>query len=309
MIVMSKKKKIEKVETGATMDGANMGGNKPNIKRVRQNSPNAPEYPPTHGGLLGTQQIDWKKDKGKTPTGKGGSGSKNAVGNFGAAIEKEDGGGDGGFGDGGGTVFTSTNAGIFTPTYGGNRKKRRVKSKKKRTGIERLGVFLTDGSPEKKMSKGAASELQQWLTKEEPPKVVEHDISPDSKAAIKQKDMENKISSLDDSANNKSGEKAEFPTDYIAPHIQDVKLNKQPQAFGNPQDDELKRGSKLDRSIGSKRKGKDDSEWEQSLEFELTKFIEELRKASSLSEYGLLDDINVIKSDSISSALSLLRKI
>ena len=225
-------------------------------------------------------------------------------GNFGAAIEKEDGGGDGGFGDGGGTVFTSTNAGIFTPTYGGNGKKRRVKSKKKRTGIERLGVFLTDGSPEKKMSKGAASELQQWLTKEEPPKVVEHDISPDSKAAIKQKDIEDKISSLDDSSNNKSGEKTEFPTDHVAPHIQDVKLAKQPQAFGNPQDDELKRGSKLDRG---KRKG--DSEWAQSLEFELTKFIEELRKASSLSEYGLLDDINIIKSDSISSALSLLRKI
>ena len=79
---MSKKKKIEKVETGATMDGANMGGNKPNIKRVKQNSPNAPEYPPTHGGLLGTQQIDWKKDKGKTPTGKGGSGSTNSVGFF-----------------------------------------------------------------------------------------------------------------------------------------------------------------------------------------------------------------------------------
>ena len=192
---MSKKKKIEKVETGATMDGSNLGGNKPNIKRVRQRQPNAPEYPPTHGGLLGTQQIDWKKDKGKTPTGQGGSGSHNQVNRKTRIIEDmikdgDGGGGDGGFGDGGGTVFTSTNAGIFNPTYGGNGKKPRVKSKKKRTGIERLGVFLTDGSPEKKMSKGAASDLQQWLTKEEPPQVVEHDISPDSKAAIKQKDME-----------------------------------------------------------------------------------------------------------------------
>lgn len=304
---MSKKKKIEKVETGATMDGSNLGGNKPNIKRVRQRQPNAPEYPPTHGGLLGTQQIDWKKDKGKTPTGQGGSGSHNQVNRKTRIIEDmikdgDGGGGDGGFGDGGGTVFTSTNAGIFNPTYGGNGKKPRVKSKKKRTGIERLGVFLTDGSPEKKMSKGAASDLQQWLTKEEPPQVVEHDISPDSKAAIKQKDMEDKISSIDESS-KKSGERIEFPNDHLAPHIADVKLSKQPQAFGNPQDDELKQGSKLDRG---RKKG--DSEWAQSLEFELTKFIEELRKSSSLYiEPDLLGDIDILKSDSV-IADSLLRK-
>ena len=302
---MAKRKKIEKVETGATMDGANMDGNKPNIKRVRQRQPNAPEYPPTHGGLLGTQQIDWKKDKGKTPTGQGGSGSHNQVNRKTRIIEDmikegDGGGGDGGFGDGGGTVFTSTNAGIFNPTYGGNGKKPRVKSKKKRTGIERLGVFLTDGSPEKKMSKGAASDLQQWLIKEEPPQVVEHDISPDSKAAIKQKDMEDKISSIDESS-KKSGERTEFPNDYVAPHIADVKLSKQPQAFGNPQDDELKRGSKLGR--------KDDSEWTDSLELELTKFIEELKKSSDLYNTDLLSDLNIIKSDSVTNAESLLRKI
>ena len=152
-------KEIKKVETGANMDGSNMGGSKPNIKRVRQKQTNAPEYPPTHGGLLGTKRIDWGK-KGNTPTGKGGGGSHNPVNSKPRIIEdmiKEgDGGGGGGEGGalaGGATVFTSTNAGIFNPTYGGSGKKRRAKSKKKRTGIERLGVFLTDGSPERKMSK------------------------------------------------------------------------------------------------------------------------------------------------------------
>jgi len=296
---MSKRKKIEKIETGSSMEGSNMGGTKPNIKRVRQRQPNAPEYPPTKGGLLGTQQIDWKKDKGKTPTGKGGSGSTNSVGNFGAAIEKEDGGGgDGGFGDGGGTVFTSTNAGIFNPTYGGNGKKPRVKSKKKRTGIERLGVFLTDGSPERKMTKA----LQEWvdnhaqrteiLSKEEPPKVVERKGHLDNKAAVKQKDMEDKISSLDESA-KKSGERSEFPNDHVSPHIEDVKLSKknllkQPQAFGNPQDDELKRGSKLD-----------NEKWSESVELQIEKFIEDLNG----NRQSILDDINIRKSNTPESLL------
>ena len=30
MIVMSKRKKIEKIETGSSMEGSNMGGSKPN---------------------------------------------------------------------------------------------------------------------------------------------------------------------------------------------------------------------------------------------------------------------------------------
>jgi len=69
-------------------------------------------------------------------------------------IYKDNGGGGGGGAAtsgsfGGGTVFTSTNSGIFSPTYGGNGKGR--KKKKKRTGIERLGLFVTNRSPERKM--------------------------------------------------------------------------------------------------------------------------------------------------------------
>lgn len=69
-------------------------------------------------------------------------------------IHKE-GAGEGGFdgGEGAATVFTSTNSGVFTPTYG-----ERDKKKKKKSGIERLGQFITDNSPEKKMVK-SSSEL------------------------------------------------------------------------------------------------------------------------------------------------------
>ena len=56
----------------------------------------------------------------------------------------------GSFGNGGGTVFTSTNSGIFSPTYGGGGKK---KKKKKKSAVEKLGDFVTDNSPEKKMVK------------------------------------------------------------------------------------------------------------------------------------------------------------
>ena len=65
-------------------------------------------------------------------------------------LTKESGGG--GFGDGGGTVFTSTDAGIFTPTYS-DRSTRKKNDKKKRTGVDRLADFLVNNSPERKMVK------------------------------------------------------------------------------------------------------------------------------------------------------------
>ena len=64
-------------------------------------------------------------------------------------IKKENGDG-GGFGDGGGTVFTSTDAGIFTPTHGGGKKK---KKKDKTSGIHRLADFINDNTPEIKSKK------------------------------------------------------------------------------------------------------------------------------------------------------------
>ena len=65
------------------------------------------------------------------------------------SINKEDGGMAGG-----GTVFTSTNAGVFTHTYGGQAVQRK---KRKKKGIERLGLFIDDLSPQKKMSKAWGS--------------------------------------------------------------------------------------------------------------------------------------------------------
>ena len=72
----------------------------------------------------------------------------------------------------------------------------------------------------------------------------------------------------------------------------DVKLSKQPQAFGNPQDDELRRGSK-----------KDNKKWSESVELELAKFIQEL---NSKTEQSILDEMNIRKSN---TAESLLRRI
>ena len=158
-------------------------------------------------------------------------------------IQKDNGGGNGGGGGGaatsgsfgGGTVFTSQDTGVFTPTYGGRteRKKRWKKNRKskKRTGIERLGLFLTDQSPERKMQKShtpATISLIKWVqeelqkddvkfrqqssstaindqTKETDGlrNPVEFDTKPDDKAHLKQKDMEKKIKNLDDSENIK----------------------------------------------------------------------------------------------------------
>ena len=79
------------------------------------------------------------------------------------ALEKEgDGGGEGGGFDGlNGTVFTSSHAGIFTPTFGERgtqrrhrknkhrqeRKRKKLMGKEKKNGVERLVQFLREGSP------------------------------------------------------------------------------------------------------------------------------------------------------------------
>ena len=79
-------------------------------------------------------------------------------------LRKENGGG--GFNGSSGTVFTSTNSGIFTPTYGSSASTRKRKKKinakkkgqglisaKKRSGVEKLQRWMTDRSPVKKLKK------------------------------------------------------------------------------------------------------------------------------------------------------------
>ena len=105
-------------------------------------------------------------------------------------IQKEgDGGGDGGDGGGfnglSGTVFTSANSGIFTPTYGGSKTERRSRKNKKKqdrkrkkllgkgkqNGVDKLVQFLYDGSPMQKARKpnkdmtGDAATAHAWNNK------------------------------------------------------------------------------------------------------------------------------------------------
>ena len=75
--------------------------------------------------------------------------------------------GDGGGGPFAGTVFTSTNSGVFNPTFGGNGKRKRPhirKPTKKKSGIERLDAFLRDFTPvPKSIAKQYMSEASKEL--------------------------------------------------------------------------------------------------------------------------------------------------
>ena len=62
----------------------------------------------------------------------------------------------------GGTVFTSSDAGIFTPTHGGGGRHQQHK-KKKRTGIEKVAAFMDDKSPH--VFSKSVDELNEFLNK------------------------------------------------------------------------------------------------------------------------------------------------
>ena len=112
-------------------------------------------------------------------------------------IVKEDGGGEG-FG---GTAFTSTNAGIFNPTFG--------EKKKKKTGVERLNDFVTDSSP-LKLSKftatGAPGHLgpvridwdKKKLDPEDTQKVTEHEGHQDKDSVVAQKAKDQQVADIQD---------------------------------------------------------------------------------------------------------------
>ena len=73
-----------------------------------------------------------------------------------------------GLGDGGGTAFTSADAGVFTPTFS-ERGTRKKNDEKKRTGVDRLADFVNENSPERKMVKYTQTfslDLVNWVTKE-----------------------------------------------------------------------------------------------------------------------------------------------
>lgn len=184
-------------------------------------------------------------------------------------LRKEgDGGGatSGSFGDGGGTVFTSTNAGIFTPTHGGGGKKQKAR---KKTGVDKLADFISDNSPERKMQKSGDDfivNLIDWvrleLRKEDAHKFdkafrqavsstaindqtrnpVEFDASPDEQADVEQKDMERKIKMLDDDEDSKADKPQNTGTaSQAAPAGLDIRLRWE---SGVPQDDLATGGDK-----------------------------------------------------------------
>ena len=110
-------------------------------------------------------------------------------------LKEGDGGGDGGAFNGlSDTVFTSTNAGIFTPTYGGHKtrrkhekrhkrqekKRKKLLGKEKKSGVDRLVQYLYDGSPNMskarkpdKMIQGNPTTAHAWNNKSTGRKILD----------------------------------------------------------------------------------------------------------------------------------------
>jgi len=130
--------KIEKIETGAPMDGTKRQLTvTEREQRTKKLNPEIIKHYLLDEGEGSTQSPRAKPKPSAPPTAHSHSHSHH--------LHKEDGG------EGlGGTVFTSTNAGIFNPTFG--------EKKKKKSGVERLHDFVTDSSPMK---------LSQKLVKQE----------------------------------------------------------------------------------------------------------------------------------------------
>jgi len=188
-------------------------------------------------------------------------------------LRKEgDGGGatSGSFGDGGGTVFTSTNAGIFTPTHS-ERGERKKNDKKKRTGVDKLADFVNDDSPERKMQKATSGfvlnlidlvELRKKVFRQATSSTaindqtkqtdglrnpVEFDASPDDQSDVEQKDMERKIKMLDDKEDSHGGKTQDTGSaSQAAPAGLDIQLRWE---SGTPQDD-LATGGDRDKDQG-----------------------------------------------------------
>ena len=292
------KKKAEEVAKAAhaagfakTEIGQILEGEKPHL--VERPLTNHPSYPPRDKtrrkrldwtedtptaklikdkSYLHPEQRDWRKapneatkgsppyvnDDPKEPHIK----PKHPVSHSHTHLHKEGDGGDSSGSSFGGTVFTSTNAGIFSPTYG----EREAKTKKKRSGVEKLGVYLTDGSPTKKgMKKSAGLELVEWLLKQEADDLqepVEREAKQPNESAVlaEQQDMENKIkilagqdkkrrNGMEENSNPPTGGEGSLP-DNNTGQSRAFALSKQPMAWGpeggGSQNDELQRSGRLD---------------------------------------------------------------
>ncbi len=204
---------------------------------------------------------------------------------------------------GSGTVFTSTNSGIFTPTYGSSKSTRKRKKKidakkrgeglisaKKKSGVEKLQRWMSDKSPVKKIKKdvkvskatltGSTSGHQtqpvnnimriDWQKphkdmirhkENDDPKFVEREGKDEKEqdlSVVEQNDFQRKVTEMDEDNKRKTRGRDTTELDgEVSAAAGVVQLSKQPNKFGNPQDDELLRGSKKDKS---KKEGKVDLE-------------------------------------------------
>jgi hypothetical protein len=221
-----------------------------------------------------------------------------------------------------GTVFTSTNSGIFTPTYGSSKstlkRKKKIDAKKrgqglisatKKSGVEKLQRWMSDKSPVKKIKKdvplskvtltGSTSGFQtqpvnnimriEWKKpheESEDPKFVERagkDKKEQDSSVIEQNNFQRKVTEMDKDNKRKTRGRDTIELDgEVSAAAGVVQLSKQPNKFGNPQDDELLRGSKKDKS---KKDG--------VVDFELTKNTT-LQKMDKVIELNETEDIDML---------------
>ena len=233
---------------------------------------------------------------------------------------------NGGFNGSGGTVFTSTNSGIFTPTYGSSKSTRKRKknieakkrghelvSGKKTSGVEKLQRWMSGKSPVKKIKKdvplskatltGSTSGHQtqpvnnimriDWQKphkdmirhkENDDPKFVERYDSDEKKqnlSVIEQNDFQRKVTEMDQDNKRKTrGRDTTELDNEVSATAGAMQLSKQPNKFGNPQDDELLRGAKKDK--------------ENKTNFELSKntTLQKMDRVLELSETEDIDMLN-----------------
>ena len=213
------------------------------------------------------------------------------------------------------TVFMSTNSGIFTPTYGSSKstrkRKKKIDDKKrgqglisatKKSGVEKLQRWMSDKSPVKKIKKdikkyietNTGSEVhnpkildwKKYPEENDDPKFVEREGKDEKEqdlSVIEQNDFQRKVTEMDEDNKRKTRGRDTTELDgEVSAAAGVVQLSKQPNKFGNPQDDELLRGSKKDKS---KKDG--------VVDFELTKNTT-LQKMDRVIELNETEDIDIL---------------
>ena len=225
---------------------------------------------------------------------------------------------NGGFNGSSGTVFTSTNSGIFTPTYGSSKSTRKRKKKinakkkgqglisgKKTSGVEKLQRWMSDKSPVKKLKKGIKKSIEtntgsevhnpmriDWQKphkgmirhkENDDPKFVEREGKDEKEqdlSVIEQNDFQRKVTEMDSDNKRKTrGRDTKDLDSEVSATAGARQLSKQPNKFGNPQDDELLRGAKKDK--------------ENKSAFELSKDIT-LQKMDRVLELNKTEDMDVL---------------